>query len=61
MNTGIFVPGLFVMAVFGFRRSLILHGVHGVFLLVCAVCRKWRCIFMKADGAGLRRVARNDG
>jgi hypothetical protein len=28
----IFVLGLFVAAVFGSRRSLILHGVHGVFL-----------------------------
>ncbi len=28
--------------------------------LVCAVCRKWRRIFMKADGAGLRRAASND-
>jgi hypothetical protein len=49
------------MVVFGFRRSLILHGVHGDFLLVDDLCRKWRRIFMKADGAGLRRAARNDG
>jgi hypothetical protein len=31
------------------------------FFLVCAVYKKWRQIFMKADGASLRKAASNDG
>jgi hypothetical protein len=32
-----------------------------LFGVCCMVCRKWRRIFMETDGAGLKRVASNDG
>jgi hypothetical protein len=44
------------MVVLVFRRSLILHGMHGVlFFLVCAVCRdggasSWELMVMAEEG-----------
>jgi hypothetical protein len=53
-----FILVLWVTAVFGFRRSLILHGNAWSFCSWCV--KEWRRIFIKIDGVGLRRTARND-
>jgi hypothetical protein len=61
----VWVLGLFEVATFFFRRSLLLHGVHGCPLSFCLCVvwyvGRWRLAFMEDEGAGLMKVASNDG